>query len=109
MGVEGELRLDLEHRRAGEKYRDIFDNVVEGIFQTTKDGRYLSANRMLAQIYGYDSPEQLTADLEDISRQLYVEPGRREEFIRLMQEHGVLTNFESQVRRRDGSVIWISC
>lgn len=108
MGVEGELRLDLEHRRAGEKYRDIFDNVVEGIFQTTKDGRYLSANRMLAQIYGYDSPEQLTADLEDISRQLYVEPGRREEFIRLMQKHGVLTNFESQVRRRDGSVIWIS-
>ena len=70
MGVEGELRLDLEHRRAGEKYRDIFDNVVEGIFQTTKDGRYLSANRMLAQIYGYDSPEQLTADLEDSSRQL---------------------------------------
>jgi PAS domain S-box-containing protein len=63
---------------------------------------------MLARIYGYDSPEELIGTVQDIRQQIYVEPGRRAEFIRLMQEHEVITHFESQVRRKDGRVIWIS-
>jgi PAS domain S-box-containing protein len=95
-------------RRAEAKYRSIFENAVEGIFQTTADGRYLSANPALARIYDYDSPEHLIASIGDIERQLYVDPNRRDEFIRIMDEQGVVSNFESEIFRRDGSIIWIS-
>ncbi len=98
----------VELRQAEAKYRDIFENVVEGIFQTTPGGQYLAANGMLARIYGYNSPAELIESLQDISRQLYVVEGRRDEFVRQIQERGVITGFESEVRRRDGSAIWIS-
>jgi len=95
-------------RRAEAKYRGIFENAIEGIFQTTPEGKYLSANPALARIYDYDSPEHLMASIGDIERQLYVEPGRREAFVRVMEYDGQVANFESQIYRRDGSVIWIS-
>ncbi len=63
---------------------------------------------MLARIYGYESPEAMITELTDISRQLYVDPNRREQFVELMAAHGVVTGFESEVYRRDGQVIWIS-
>lgn len=94
--------------QAEEKYRSIFENIVEGIFQTTPDGHYLSANSALARIYGYDSSEDLIAHLTDIQRELYVDPNRRTEFVELMQKFDVVKDFESQVRRKDGAVIWIS-
>jgi sigma-B regulation protein RsbU (phosphoserine phosphatase) len=93
---------------AEEKYRSIFENAVEGIFQTTPEGRYISANPALTRIYGYDSPRDLMGRMTDIQHQLYVDPHRREEFVRLMQEQGVVTDFESQIYRKDKSVIWIS-
>jgi PAS domain S-box-containing protein len=99
-----ELGADL----AEEKYRSIFEHVQEGIFQTTAEGRFISANPMLAKIYGYDSPEELIADLDDISRNLYENPQRRSEFVKLMQEFGMIHNFISSVRRKDGGLIWIS-
>jgi PAS domain S-box-containing protein len=95
-------------RRAEQKYRSIFEHCLEGIFQTTPEGKYISANPALARMYGYDSAEELIADLTDISRQLYVEPGRRGEFIQLVRENSKVLEFESQIYRRDGSVIWIS-
>jgi phosphoserine phosphatase RsbU/P len=101
-------RTEVALLRAEEKYRGIFEHIVEGIFQTTADGHYISANPALARIYGYDSPQDLTAHLTDIAHQLYVDAGRREEFIRLMELHDVVTDFESRVCRRDGSIIWIS-
>src|SRR5207253_1341040 len=64
-------------RQAEAKYRDIFENAVEGIFQTTPDGRYLSANRALARMYGFDSPAELMASIGDIERSLYLDPRRR--------------------------------
>ena len=101
-------RMDLALLEAEEKYHSVFDHLVEGIFQTTPDGRYLMANAALARIYGYASPEELIQGLTDIGGRLYVEEGRREEFIRLMQEHDTITGFESPIYRKDGSVIWIS-
>ncbi|MBW4520293.1 MAG: EAL domain-containing protein [Scytolyngbya sp. HA4215-MV1] len=95
-------------RHAEEKYRSIFENAVEGIFQTTPDGYYLTANPMLARIYGYDSPAELIASLTDIQHQLYVNSSRRNEFRRLMQEQEAVWRFESQIYRKDGSIIWIS-
>lgn len=90
------------------RYRNIFEHASEGIFQTSADGRYLAANPALARIYGYATPEQLIADLSDIAHRLYVLPVRREDFRREMDAHGVVSNFESEVFRRDGSKIWIS-
>ena len=94
--------------QAEEKYRSIFENAVEGIFQTTVDGYYLTANPTLARIFGYQSPEELIASVSDLEHQFYVEPGRRAEFIRLMKERGRISGFESQAYCKDGSVIWIS-
>lgn len=89
-------------------YYDIFDHLVEGIFRTNVSGRYLLANIALARIYGYDSPVELMASIKDIADTLYVEHGRREEFMRLMQENDTLSGFESRIYRKDGSIIWIS-
>jgi len=94
--------------REKENYYGLFDHLVEGIFRTTPDGHYLLANVALARIYGYDSPVELMASIKDIGRSLYVNPARREEFIRLMQTSDTITDFESQIYRKDGTVIWIS-
>lgn len=94
--------------RAELRYRSIFEHASEGIFQTSKDGRYLSANPALARLYGYDSPAALITHLSDIARSLYVEPDRREVFRRMMEVHGGVRNFESEVYRNDGSRMWIS-
>ncbi|HWD17879.1 MAG TPA: PAS domain S-box protein [Verrucomicrobiae bacterium] len=94
--------------RAEEKYRGIFENSIAGIFQTTPDGRYLDVNTALTRIYGYESRAELMSRISDIGRLLYVDPKRRAEFVRLMQERGTVQDFESQIFRKDGSIIWIS-
>lgn len=101
-------QADLRLEEARERYRGIFDHLVEGIFQTTPDGQYLLANAALARIYGYATPEELVRNLTNIADTLYAEPGRREEFMRRMEEKDTITDFESRIYRKDGSVIWIS-
>src|SRR5258706_4962863 len=101
-------RVDTALLAAEEKYHSVFDHLVEGIFQTTPEGRYLMANAALARIYGYGSPEELIQSLTDIGSRLYVQPGRRDEFVRTMQEHDTISGFESQVYRKDRGMIWIS-
>ncbi|HWE76508.1 MAG TPA: PAS domain-containing sensor histidine kinase [Stellaceae bacterium] len=89
-------------------YRGIFENSIWGIFQTTADGHYLMANAALAQIYGYDTVDALLSALTDIGVQLYVDPTRRDAFVAAMRAHGIVSGFESQIHRCDGSIIWIS-
>jgi diguanylate cyclase (GGDEF)-like protein/PAS domain S-box-containing protein len=93
---------------AERRYRSIFENANEGIFQTTQDGHYLAVNPALAAIYGYDSPQHLINALVDIGQQLYIDAGRRAEFTALLAATNSVSNFESQVYRKDRSVIWIS-
>ncbi|MGI8738891.1 MAG: EAL domain-containing protein [Gammaproteobacteria bacterium] len=93
---------------AEEKYRTIFENAVQGIFQTSPQGRYISANRAVARICGYDSPEELMAQRTDLAAQLYVQPGLREEFARAIAAKGQVEHFEAEIYRRDGSRIWTS-
>lgn len=100
--------IESELKRTRERYRSIYENTLEGIFQTTLEGKYLTANPALARIYGYENAEELINTVTDISSKLYVKPGRREEFVRLMRWHQVVTNFESQIYRKDGVIIWIS-
>ncbi|HIK41363.1 PAS domain S-box protein, partial [Thermoleptolyngbya sp. M55_K2018_002] len=103
-----QARADAALQAAEAKYRGIFEDAVEGIFQSTPDGQYLMVNPMLARLYGYESPADLMANLTNIEQQLYVDPQRRAEFVRLMQTEGTVQGFESEVYRKDGSVIWIS-
>ncbi|HTH47416.1 MAG TPA: PAS domain S-box protein, partial [Candidatus Limnocylindria bacterium] len=104
-----ELKAAQERLEQAEaNYRGIVENAVEGIFQTTPDGHYRSANLALARIYGFDSPRELMAKRTDIEHQLYVDSNRRHEFAADLQQSDKVDKFESQVYRRDGSIIWIS-
>ncbi len=95
-------------RQAEEKYRSIFENAAEGIFQKTPSGQILTANPAMARMLGYESPEELVSTITDIGRQVYVEPQRRSEFIRQLEEEDVVHGFETQLYRRDRSKIWVS-
>ncbi len=106
--VERHQRTEDALRFAETKYRGIFDNISVGIYQTTKEGHYLAANQRLADIYGFNAPEELINSVNDISQQIYVDPKRRDEFVRLMREEGVISGFEAQVYRKDGKIIWIA-
>ena len=109
--IERELREAegrREKRRAEERYRSIFENAVEGIFQTTLEGRFLVANPALARMFGYKDPEELLAAVSSIDDELYVDPERRAEFDRLIRRHDAVSGFEAQMYRRDGSMMWAS-
>ena len=107
---------DITARRAAErdlsaaeaKYRSIFDNALEGIFQNTPEGVFISANPALARMLGFESPEELIRERNDLAQQSYADPAQRAEFQRLLEEKGVVNNFEYQVRRKDQSKIWVS-
>jgi len=104
-----ELLRQKEALRAAErKYRQIIENAGEGIFQSTPEGCYLMANPALARMHGFSSPGELIRSRRDISREIYVEPARRDEFKRLLEQHGVVRDFEHETFRKDGSRIWIS-
>jgi PAS domain S-box-containing protein len=92
---------------AEEKYRSIFDNALEGIFQLSADGRLITANRMMSSIIGYSSVEELSANPADINSMLFAEPSEREEFMRSIERDNIVS-FEGRGRRKDGSRIWLS-
>jgi two-component system, cell cycle sensor histidine kinase and response regulator CckA len=94
-------------RKAEEKYRNIFENSVLGIYQTTADGRFLSANSSVARIHGYDSPEELMRTVTDTG-EFYASDERRAEFSRIMRQQGFVEGFEAEMRRKDGSINWVS-
>jgi PAS domain S-box-containing protein/putative nucleotidyltransferase with HDIG domain len=91
-----------------ERYRRIFENAQNGIFQSTLEGRFIMANQSMARILGYDSPEDLISGITDISRQLYANPEDCLQFIEMMEKQGLVKNFEVQFRRKDGRIIWVS-
>jgi len=95
-------------RRAEEKYRSIFENAVEGIYQATPAGKYLSANPAMARMLGFESAQQLIATRHDINQQEYADPGLRPMFIESIEQQGVVQNFEYEAYRRDGKKIWLS-
>ncbi|HCX29150.1 MAG TPA: hypothetical protein DHU55_05170, partial [Blastocatellia bacterium] len=101
-------RAEKALRETEEKYRSIFENPVESIFQTTPDGRFIAANPALARMLGFDSPEELISTRTDIAQEHYVDPKSREEFKRSMEENGFVLDFELEAYRKDGSKIWIS-
>ncbi len=95
-------------RQAEENYRSIFENAVEGIFQSTPEGRFITVNPAMARILGYDSPAEMIAKITDVTHQLYVHPESRAEAARLERERGILQGFEFEAYRKDGEKIWLS-
>jgi PAS domain S-box-containing protein len=109
------LEIDTEQKRTQaalrqveEKYRAIFENAIDGIFQSSPDGGFISANPAMARMYGYDSAEELIEARTDIERQHYVDPGRRRYFHKLIAEKDEVRGFELQAYRKDGTKIWTS-
>ncbi|HWL14586.1 MAG TPA: PAS domain S-box protein, partial [Opitutus sp.] len=90
-------------RRAELQYRGIFENALEGLYQSTPDGRFLRVNPALARMFGYASPTELIQSVNDIEHQLYVKRGRRAEFMRMVEQRDEVTDFKSEINRRDGS------
>jgi PAS domain S-box-containing protein len=92
---------------AEEKYRSIFENAVEGIYQTTPAGEFLAVNPAAARLLGFSSPDQLIGN-SDRTGYGYVDPNRLADFLRLVDEHDIVNGFESEVFRPDGSTVWVS-
>ena len=105
--ITGRKKTEVALSQAEEKYRRIFEEAVIGIYQTTPDGRVLSANPALARLFGYDFPEELMAGRTDVAGQGYVDPGARELFKRLVEEKGSVRDLEHQAYRKDGSKMWL--
>jgi two-component system, cell cycle sensor histidine kinase and response regulator CckA len=99
--------LEGQLLQSQQKYRDIVENALVGIFQSTPEGRYLSVNPAMANMLGYDSPQDLVASVTDIGHQVYVDSESHEEFNRTVREQKAATNFECQAYRKDGSKIWL--
>ena len=106
LGAREEPDQPLQHLRQLVA-RHIFEDAIVGIYESTRDGRLLSVNPSMAQMFGFDSPGEMIASITDIQTQLYVDPDQREEFKRRMLEHKMLRRFEVQLYRKDRSTMWV--
>ncbi|MGD1852217.1 MAG: adenylate/guanylate cyclase domain-containing protein [Cyanophyceae cyanobacterium] len=106
--VTKQRQAEEQLRLAEEKYRAIFENAVEGLFQASLEGRFISVNPALAQLYGYASPEEMIGEIDHIDSQIYVQSKRRQEILAYLDQFSELTDFESLVQQKDGQRIWVS-
>jgi PAS domain S-box-containing protein len=93
---------------AENKYRNIFDGALEGMFQASLEGRPLSANRAVARMLGYDSVDELLSTVKDVGHDVIVDPGARSRYLRKLEEHGAALGFECRFKRKDGTILWVS-
>ena len=100
-------RSDRNSPQPESSFHNFFINTLEGIFQTSPEGELLAANPALARILGYDSADELVRSMKDVATQAYIDPKRRSTFLRIMKKKGALANFESQMRKKDGSPVWV--
>ena len=106
--ITARQRAERAQRQAEERFRSIFENAVEGIYQSTPDGRFISVNPAMARMFGYASPDEMIEAISDIGRQFYLDSAHREEFKRAMEKGDFVAGLETHVRRKDGTKIWIS-
>lgn len=85
------------------KYRRLFESATIGIFQSSREGRVITANQVFASMFGYESPEDVISSVKDVAAEMYVDPRRRQEIVRLMTDNPNLRSFENIYRRKDGS------
>ncbi len=97
-----------ELRVRADEFQSIFENSALGIFQSSIEGRFLRVNRAFAGILGYDSPQDLIQSIQDIHRQFYTDQDRRREIMAAVEAEDGLSRFETELQRKDGSVITAS-
>jgi PAS domain S-box-containing protein len=114
-GIIGAVQDITERKRTEEalqesehKYRHLFEDANEGVFQSTPDGHYLTVNPAFARMFGFDSPEHMMRAVGNIGRQLYARTEDRERIKQLLDDPGNVTGFEAELRRRNGDRFWIS-
>ncbi len=95
-------------RESEARYRNIFENSVEGLYQSLPEGTFFSVNPALARILGYESPEEVIESISDIATQFYVNPEDRVSLLNILHEQGAAFDFESLVKRKDGGTVWIT-
>jgi two-component system NtrC family sensor kinase len=97
---------DISDRREAERrYRELFDNIQEGLFFSTPEGRFIEVNDALVAMLGYSSREELLQ--VDIPTQIYLSPEERDRHVEAMEKDGYMRNFEATLRRKDGSPIYV--
>ena len=106
--VTARKRAEDALRESEEKYRNIFEHAVDGIFQAKMKGYFISVNPSMARIHGYSSPEEMVAMVTNIGKQLYINPEDRKKYKKVLTRQGTVEGFEAQVRRKDGTIIWTS-
>ncbi len=106
--IRRQKRLEDYLRRTDERYRTIFENAPVGMYQTSLDGRFITANRAVARLVGYRSSEELMQAVTDIGTEIYADPQDRAELIRLLCERDSVQSFESRYRRQDGSTVRVA-
>ncbi len=108
LDISKQKRVEAALLESEEKYRSIFENAVEGFFQSTPQGRFISVNPAFARMLGYASPEDLITSISDIAEQYYVNTEDRQHYKQRIEKYGSVKDFEFQVRCKDGSQIWVS-
>jgi len=101
-------RAESAHRSSEKKYRDIFDNAVMGIYQSTPEGKYLNVNAALAKMLDYASPEELLANIQNIQHDIYVNPGDRNRLLDMISAEGQAKGFQVQYKRKESAASWMS-
>jgi len=99
------LKDITDRREAERRYRELFDNIQEGLFFSTPEGRFIEVNDALVRMLGYGSRQELLQ--VDINAVIYSSPEVRERLAQFMQQHGVLRNHEETLRRKDGSAVHV--
>jgi len=107
MGNEIQLRM-TELRKAEKKYRSIFENATEGVFQSTLEGKVIHANPAFAKILGYNDSDEVVANVFDIASQHYVNPEQRKEFVINLKKEKIIKSYEVQFKKKDNTIIWVS-
>ena len=106
--ITEESRAEEARRRAENKYQRIFDNAVEGFFESTPQGRFVTVNPAMARIAGYDSPTDMMQGITDIGKQLYVDADGRRDVLQRLEQEGILDGYECRMLKKDGGRIWVS-
>ena len=95
-------------KEAEKKYREIFNGALEGMFQTSPEGKCLTANPALAKMLGYDSPEEFISMAGNVIQEVWANHDEHDHCLRLLREHGAVLGFECQFKRKDGRNAWVS-
>ena len=101
-------QMEEQLRKSEQKYRNLFNNALEGVYQSTLEGRLISVNMAFCRMFGYASPEEAIETVTDIGRQLYASQDDRRRALSLFREQGHIEGFECQVKRKDDSIFWAS-